>query len=259
MSEESAKSGRDSSGGQLSDGQLSGGYFRLAELPLHSLLFVLPMIAIYEIGVRYFRDADTATAPAQVVAFALMQRFFLWFGATGVMLPSLAVVGILLAAHIVRKDPWRPKPFLYIGMAVESLILTAPLIALGMALPQHLPVWSIHGPDAQWVVLAFGAGVYEELVFRLIGVTLLVMLFSDVLRLPSKISIFAAVVLSAVGFSLYHYWGYEAFEWRSMVFRSAAGIYFGMLFIFRGFGITVGSHAAYDISILALRHFAADV
>lgn len=232
------------------------GYFRLSELPFHSLLFVLPMIAVYEIGLRYFRDLDPANATGQIVAFALMQRFFLWFGATGVMLPALAVVMILLAMHIVRKDPWRPRPLVYVGMALESVILTAPLIAVGMALPQHMPVWAVSGPDAHWIVLAFGAGVYEELVFRLIAVTLLVMLLGDVLRLPQKAAVTTAIVISAVAFSLYHYWGNEAFEWRSMVFRTFAGIFFGIVFNFRGFGVTVGTHAAYDISILALRRFA---
>lgn len=234
----------------------TGGYFRLSELPFHSLLFVLPFIAIYELGVRFWRDYNPNVGQGQIVAFALMQRFFLWFGATGVMLPALAVVGILLAWHIARKDPWRPRLGVYAGMALESIVLTAPLIALGMALPQHLAVWNITSVEANWLILACGAGVYEELVFRLIGVTLLVMLLGDLLRLPTKIAIPTAVVLSAVGFSLYHYWGYESFDWRSMVFRTTAGIFFGIIFLFRGFGITVGTHVAYDMLIVALRRFA---
>jgi hypothetical protein len=44
----------------------------------------------------------------------------------------------------------------------------------------------------------------------------------------------------------------EHFQWRSFLFRTAAGTYFGLLFLFRGFGITAGSHAAYDILILFL-------
>ncbi|HRK32374.1 MAG TPA: CPBP family intramembrane metalloprotease [Tepidisphaeraceae bacterium] len=232
------------------------GYFRLSELPYHSLLFVLPLIAAYELGVRYLHHVQPDAVASQIVAFAMMQKFFLWFGATGAMLPALAVVGILLASHIVRKDPWRPKPLVYAGMTVESVILAAPLLALGMALPQHLPMWGLTRSDTEWVVLAIGAGVYEELVFRLIGMTLLVMLFTDVLRIASKIAIPTAILLSAALFSLYHYWGHEGFEWRSMVFRTLAGIFFGVIFIFRGFGITVGAHASYDISIVLLRRFA---
>jgi membrane protease YdiL (CAAX protease family) len=61
------------------------------------------------------------------------------------------------------------------------------------------------------------------------------------------------VVSSSLLFSLYHYLGHEQFDLRTFAFRTAAGAYFGAVFIFRGFGITAGTHAAYDIYIVALR------
>ena len=33
------------------------------------------------------------------------------------------------------------------------------------------------------------------------------------------------------------------------VFRSVAGVFFSVLFVYRGFGIAAGSHAAYDILV----------
>lgn len=235
-----------------------GGYFKWSEWPLHGLIFVLPMMAAYEIGTRWLAARSPLEPPGQIVAFALMQRFFLWFGANGVMLPALAVIGILLTRHIIRKDPWRLRPAVYVGMAVESVILVAPLIALGMALPQHMPLWNIDEGTVRWIILGFGAGVYEELVFRLIGLTLIYIVLADVFRIPQKPATIVAVVISAISFSMYHYWGHEAFQWRSMVFRTLAGVYFAVLFIFRGFGITVGVHAGYDISIILLRQISAD-
>jgi hypothetical protein len=35
----------------------------------------------------------------------------------------------------------------------------------------------------------------------------------------------------------------------SFVFRATAGVFFAGLFVVRGFGITVGSHAAYDLLV----------
>jgi hypothetical protein len=68
------------------------------------------------------------------------------------------------------------------------------------------------------------------------------------------------VVVSAISFSLYHYQlplftfsgltGSEPFEWQSFIFRTLAGIYFGMIFLIRGFGLTAGAHASYDIIIV---------
>jgi hypothetical protein len=63
------------------------------------------------------------------------------------------------------------------------------------------------------------------------------------------------VVLSASLFSAYHYLGSETFHWRIFVFRMAAGVYFAAIFLFRGFGLTAGSHIAYDL-LVALLPFA---
>ena len=51
---------------------------------------------------------------------------------------------------------------------------------------------------------------------------------------------------------LYHYLGPETFTWKTCLFRTLAGIYFGGIFICRGFGVTAGCHAIYDIMILSL-------
>ena len=41
-----------------------------------------------------------------------------------------------------------------------------------------------HGDWRTMFVLSLGAGIYEELVFRLVGLTLLHILLIDILRLP---------------------------------------------------------------------------
>jgi hypothetical protein len=61
------------------------------------------------------------------------------------------------------------------------------------------------------------------------------------------------VSISSLLFAGYHYLGSEPFIWQTFAFRTAAGLYFGVIFVFRGFGITAGSHAAYDVLIVLLR------
>lgn len=247
-----------SSESAASTGRRGEGYFRIAERPLQSLLFILPILAAYEAGTRWLASTDgpAAAAPAHVVAFTLMQRFFVMVGATDAMLPALAVVVVLLAWHIARKDPWTLRPWVACGMAVESTLLALPLLAIGFAAANHLPLWRVDAETTNLILLSLGAGVYEEAVFRLGALTLLSMVFCDVLGVPQRTGVALALVASSVLFASYHYWGSEAFAWRSMVFRSVAGGYFGILFLSRGFGVTVGAHAAYDIIIVALRHFA---
>jgi membrane protease YdiL (CAAX protease family) len=103
------------------------------------------------------------------------------------------------------------------------------------------------------IVLSVGAGIYEELVFRLAAFTLLTILLVDVLQMKRGWAVLLMVVVSAVLFAKYHYQdGGETFAWQTFAFRTGAGIYFGALFCRRGFGVTCGAHSAYDIMAVLL-------
>jgi hypothetical protein len=104
--------------------------------------------------------------------------------------------------------------------------------------------------------MSIGAGIYEELVFRLACFTLLNILLIDLLRLPSRRATLLIVLTSAIAFSSYHYLGREAFSLRTFAFRTGAGIYFGLIFLLRGFGVTSGTHAAYDLLAVSMWAFA---
>jgi hypothetical protein len=231
---------------------VSSDYWTQSQLPLTSLAFLLTPIAIYELGTRYLTRQE-------IIAFRLLQDFFNFFGATGPHLPALAVVIILLAMHIARNDRWTVQPKVVGQMALESLALAIPVIGLSIIASRYLPHLPLAahltttGPNKlSLFVLACGAGIYEELVFRLIAFTLLNLLVVDLLQARKRLSSLLIVAIPAVLFSVYHYLGNEHFTFHSFVFRTLAGIYFGVVFLFRGFGITAGSHAAYDILIVLL-------
>jgi len=171
----------------------------------------------------------------------------------GQHLPALAVATILLSWHIARKERWHFNLMTLIGMGAESALLALPLIALGRELVRHFPLAAVHVNRHDVIIMSFGAGVYEELIFRLILFSVLSVLLKDVLRLHSFWVYLGVVVISASAFSAYHYLSpVERFQWRAFVFRTLAGGYFGVIFLLRGFGVTAGSHACYDILILFL-------
>ena len=95
-----------------------------------------------------------------------------------------------------------------------------------------------------------GAGIYEELLFRLILLSWL----AGLLRLcgigPGR-ALAVAVVASSLIFSTAHYVvpGGDKLQWFSFVFRFLAGAFFAILYIYRGFGIAVGAHAGYDLLV----------
>jgi membrane protease YdiL (CAAX protease family) len=240
---------------------LPNNYLKRSETPLASLVFLLPLIVLYEFGTRQFAFDPTHHTEQRIIAFNLMQDFFNWFGATGRYMPPLAVIGILLSVHIARNDPWQVKPGTLAGMALEGAAWGFPLLVLGSIwsrwATQYLPLMTGGGDWRTLFVLSLGAGIYEEMVFRLVALTILHMLFFDVLRMRKTAGYLLMVLISSLAFAFYHYLGGEAFRWQSLVFRTGAGAYFAVLFLTRGFGVTAFSHSCYDLFVIYLRFAAA--
>jgi membrane protease YdiL (CAAX protease family) len=228
-------------------------YLERSELPLTSLLFLLPLVVTYEIGTEWYLT-DPLHGTRHIIAFNLLQQFFNMFGAHGRHLPAVAVGVLLLAWHVARNDAWTLYPRTCLMMAIESAAMAAPLVIIGYAVMHFTP--NIHlmaGGDGPGIlgliILNLGAGIYEELVFRLIAFTALSLLLIDVLKFGQFTANAGMVVAAALLFSLYHYLGQEAFALPSFAFRTVAGLYFGALFLTRGFGVTAGAHAAYDVFV----------
>ena len=228
---------------------------RLLSRPLEALIFLIPLILFYEIGCILLQPATYGT-PGQerVVAFHLLQVFFQLFGSTGVWMPGLAVIVILIATHIVSKHPWLVRRRAVGLMYIESAAAALPLLVFNHLL-RASPAPSIpEGHVLTDAILGVGAGVYEELVFRLILISLIVMVGTDLLGLPKTITTAAAVLLSAIAFSAHHHppLGSEPFSTTKFLFRAGAGLYLGVLFVFRGYGPAAGTHAAYNLMVTLL-------
>jgi membrane protease YdiL (CAAX protease family) len=243
------RSAQPSSPGNGGSAAGAPGYFQRSETPLTNLMFLLPLLAAYELGTRQF-------VLNPIVAFSMMQRFFALFGATGKYLPAMAVVGILIAWHLARRDPWRVQWGDLWKMGLESILLGLPLLLLWLGAGPYLARLPLYpGPVilSGWAVPCIGAGIYEELIFRLIVLNVLSFLLVDLLQLQKTWASAGIILLSAVLFAAYHYLGSERFTPVTFVFRTIAGLYFAAIFLCRGFGITCGCHASYDMIVIGLR------
>ena len=177
------------------------------------------------------------------------------------LLPLLLVV-ILLGWQVVSYRDWRFSPGILAGMAVESLVLAVVLVGISRLIDAGFSYLEERGTGVLAVMPArgspfvasligyVGAGVYEETLFRLI----LVPVFFGVLRLlqaPQVVASTLAVTGSALLFALAHHAGMpgEPFTWFAFIFRWMAGVFFAWVFVLRGFGVAVGTHAIYDILV----------
>jgi len=213
--------------------------------PLDALVFLLPLIAWYEVSSLMVGD--------RLIASALLERGVELFGPAGMWAPGVVVVVILLATHMASGERWRIH-WRHVGlMYVEAVVLAMPLVALSWALP--MIGGSLFDLDTfHRIAMGLGAGVYEEMVFRLILISVLVMVGSDLFHLERMPVAVAAVIASALLFAAHHNkpFGAEAFDLSKFLFRSLAGVYLSIIFWYRGYGSAAGCHAAYNVAILLM-------
>ncbi len=243
-------------------GRLAG-YLQETTRPLPCLVFVLPLLVAYEGGLLLWPQAMRNGADVWLRRLLELIGFGQYF-----LLPLLTC-GILLAWHHVRQDRWRVRGGVLYGMLLESLGLGFFLLLLAQLQGAWFNHWSagwtaaMGGSDgvAARVSAFFGAGIYEELLFRLMLLPLLAAALRA-LGVSRRASLVTAVVLAGLLFAAAHYrldlalgpWHLatsygDAFQWTSFLFRFSAGVFFSLVFLYRGFAIAVGSHAVYDILV----------
>ncbi|MDP6381323.1 MAG: CPBP family intramembrane metalloprotease [Phycisphaerae bacterium] len=245
-----------------------GAYLQRSMTPLHCLVFLLPFLVFYEIGLAFIRSHRINAA------HALMLTILKWVGVSAYYAPAICVVVIFLIWQIAGRHSWKVRPATLLAMLAEAVVFTLPLVILHnlfvvirhrlMALSEtagHLAASGIDAVQDDWfseLVLSTGAGIYEELAFRLVLVAGMAFLIERLCRMSRQGSILLAVLISAGLFSAFHYWGasgYE-FQWHSFLFRTAAAIYLSVLFASRGFGITAGAHMLFNCAVTLFSHFA---
>ncbi len=248
-------------------------YLERTSRPIYALVFLFPFIAFYELGTILINTDVLNHTQVRVVAFVWLQHFldYLNFGGKFVWAaPALMVIVILMALQLVSGKKWRVWPADLWPMAIECILLAIPLIVLSLfvqgmngqvsqtAVPVQLAAarsWPDKTALLADIVTGVGAGIYEEMLFRLILICLLMLFFQDVLRMSRKNAIVVSVLVSAAMFSAHHHVIFlngqlsnnDAFDWTKFIFRTLAGVYFAVVFAIRGFGITAGTHAFYDI------------
>ena len=209
--------------------------------PLDALAFLLPLIVFYELACLAY--------PGRVIAFDLLQQFLQLFGDVGTHAPGLAVIVILLATHGASGEPWRIHWRHVAWMYAEAVLLAAPLLAINYL--TLLAAGPEQGDFVAQLALGVGAGVYEELVFRLVLLSVVVIIGTDILRLDRRNVGIAAITISSVVFAAHHHRpiGAEEFELSVFIFRTIAGAYLATIFWYRGYGPAAGCHAVHNIAL----------
>lgn len=250
-------------------------YWTDSRRPLASLVFLLPLLAAYELGV-HLMGVDQISG-VRNGADTWMRGWLLQVGLDRPWALPLLIVGALLTWHLLARFPWRTSVETIIGMGAESLLGAILLLLLGQVLNlslRHFGTMPWTGVSASVSPTAtaigfIGAGVYEEVLFRLLLLPG-IFVFLRLLMLSRRTAGGLSVLVTSAVFALAHYleptggtfvFSPAAFVtaaelviespelWFGCCFRWLAGVVFAALFLLRGFGITVGCHVLYDLLV----------
>lgn len=243
-------------------------YWAETKRPFSCLLFLAPLLIAYEAGVLWLGDGREELL--RNGADVWMRSWLYALGVHQSFVLPLVVLALLLLWNFYGYFNWRVRPETLGGMLAESLIYAFALVVVGQAgdlicRQAGVPTASIETaavedvsdakPSSARVTVAravtfVGAGVYEEVLFRLLLLPVCYGWFR-VLRAGPRASAGLAVLATSLMFALAHYVGPagDALVPYTFCFRAAAGVYFAALFVTRGFGITVGAHACYDLIV----------
>ena len=227
-------------------------YHQTTRTATYGFLSALPLFALYETMIVLV-NLDAAR-PVRVGAGVWIKDLLAVTGASGGLVLALLLVGGGLAAYLLDRDrdiPLRSRYF--VGLVGESAVY-AVVVAIGVSTAVGALFAAIPPPEgALWTQLALsiGAGLYEELVFRVLLVGGLALLFRSIMESPAQAYLIAALV-GAVLFSGAHYVGPlgDPFALPSFTFRFLFGLALNALFLGRGFGVAAWTHALYDVMVV---------
>jgi Type II CAAX prenyl endopeptidase Rce1-like len=242
-------------------------YWRAARAPRYSLLFALPLLVLYELFA--FTLSHDAILGVRNGADVLLKSLFVGLGGRdGLIVFGLVLLGtgaVLVVRDVRRSGAIEPRVFgfmllesmmcaLLFGLVVGTLtglvlggLVTAPGAALAMGQGQGPGPAGLGLPTK--LMISLGAGIYEELLFRVLLVGFLAWFGRRLLGWNAVAAGVMATIVGALVFSAFHYIGPygDRLDLPSFTFRALAGVAFSALYLLRGFGITAWTHALYDV------------
>jgi hypothetical protein len=229
--------------------------------PFTCFCFVAPLLFLYEVGMFGWGPVAMRSG-----ADLWLRRILSALGFGQYFLLPLLTCGILLGWHHVSRRPWQVRSEFLVRMAGESVVAAMLLLFIGqlyfrwfgISVSENGAVAALGEANRVPLLLSFlGAGIYEELLFRLVLLSAAIAGCLAVGTDTTSARVWGVVATSLV-FSAAHYQEFfgsgDLFQWASFGFRFLAGTLFSILYIRRGFGVTVGTHAAYDVVVAILRN-----
>ncbi|HJN67764.1 MAG TPA: CPBP family intramembrane glutamic endopeptidase [Pirellulales bacterium] len=236
----------------------------------YSIMFVLPLLVIYGVGLAQGLDANFGQSMLEYIPNLL--KIFIGPFLVNVLVAIGLVAGLIYLVRQFIKNPVKISVYsglilccmlvetALVGMAVEiireiSMRMSWPSLFTFRPNPAVMEAIQINGLLSPWKIVhaSIGAGIFEELVYRVIFIRLLYFAAegNDQPFGTERTALNKAVLLSSVLFAFMHLGYFSADNIRELVIGMTSYVFIGVLFAIvylrRGYAIAAGSHAFVDI------------
>jgi membrane protease YdiL (CAAX protease family) len=221
-----------------------------------SVVLVIPLFLFYQIGVLLTGGLRNGVDFVTNALFLLFDGNLLAYGVFNLVV--LAGFGVALG-YMRKQGNFAPRliPYMLLESAIYAVLFGSIVIALinavglgGLLAAGDVPQKMTF---VQKLVMSAGAGLYEEIVFRLFLMGGMFFAMTRFLNLPRVVAAAVAVLASSVIFSAAHHIS-EPFTMSAFTFRAFAGVLFALLFQARGFAIAAYTHALYDVWVMVFKN-----
>ena len=209
----------------------------------------LPIFIAYHLGVVFLpvrNAADLVTSELRALAKHSLPMY-------ATLTLALGALFVIALWSLGQKKALAPSRFLFI--ALEGTLYAVLMRAASAYVVGSLRLAGASGDGAFGsVVMALGAGFYEEIAFRVgifgVGAIVLRQLFGKGGKGVAVTVVWA--LCESAAFSGWHYVGAmgESFDLQSFAFRAVCGLFLTAIFAFRGFAPAVWTHAIYDVWVM---------
>lgn len=243
------------------------GYLKATRSATYGFLAALPLFVLYE-SLILFVNTD-GPFQIRVGADLWVKQLMALFGGTGLFALGIPVLLIGIWVFIRERKRRPPLRLDWFGWLIGESTVYAVVVALlvstmvGLVFSMYaspvqaliLPHGIVQAADSlstsMMLVLSIGAGLYEELIFRVVLVGGLFWILNKGMS-KSWMAYGIAAIVGALLFSAVHYIGSmgDAFTMASFSFRFLFGLALNGIFLARGFGIAAWTHAIYDVLVV---------
>lgn len=222
---------------------------------LYSYLIAVPLLIAYEILIWVSQPPDQAV---RISIDILFKSIFQSFGVNAISATLLlaAIIGAIIL-YLKRSDLPHLKSTYFISMILESAVYAVLVTIVIVGFLETILTMNVYNTiealnKIQLFALSLGAGLYEELFFRVILVGGLSMLLINFFSKKGAAYAVAAIIAALI-FSTVHYIGQygDFFTLGSFLFRFLFGLALNLIYVTRGFGIAAWTHAIYDILVIS--------